>query len=139
MTRTSINAMYQVLPVRTRLSVQTAVEGIGVPVAIGISGVLIIVLNALPFALAATIGVTALVCAIWTWVAIVLYRAYGPPSSTAAPAPRPDRPPGWLPTRGRARRLLSSHDTRSIRLGIDLLTTMSSPALAVELAALADD
>ena len=34
-TRTSINALYQVLPERARLSVQTTVEGIGVPVAIG--------------------------------------------------------------------------------------------------------
>ena len=47
-TRTSINATYQVLPERARLSVQAAVEGIGVPVAIGISGVLILVLNAPP-------------------------------------------------------------------------------------------
>ena len=59
--------MYQVLPERARLSVQTAVEGIGVPVAIGISGVLILVLNVLPFALAATIVVTTIVCAVWTW------------------------------------------------------------------------
>jgi len=43
-TRTSINATYQVLPERDRLAVQAAVEGIGVPVAIGISGVLILVL-----------------------------------------------------------------------------------------------
>ncbi len=48
MTRTSINATYQVLPERGRLSVQTAVEGVGVPVAIGISGVMILILNALP-------------------------------------------------------------------------------------------
>ena len=34
-TRTSINAMYQVLPGRGRLAVQTTVEGIGVPFAIG--------------------------------------------------------------------------------------------------------
>ena len=77
-TRTSINAIYQVIPERARLSVQAAVEGIGVPVAIGVSGVLIIVLNALPFALAATIAVTTIVCAAWTSVSLLLYRAYGP-------------------------------------------------------------
>ena len=66
MTRTSINATYQVLPERGRLSVQAAVEGMGVPIAIGISGVLILVLNALPFALTATIFVMAIVCAVWT-------------------------------------------------------------------------
>ena len=48
-TRTSINAIYQVLPDRGRLSAQTAVEGVGVPVAIAISGVLILVLDALPW------------------------------------------------------------------------------------------
>ena len=123
-TRTSINAMYQVLPDRTRLSVQTAVEGIGVPVAIGISGVLIIVLNALPFALAATIGVTALVCAVWTWAAIVLYRAYGPAlihslrrRPLLVPAAHLEATPD---DEAVARRLLTSHDTRSARLGIDL-------------------
>ena len=67
-TRTSINAMYQVLPGRGRLAVQTTVEGIGVPFAIGISGVLILVINALPAALVAMIVVTILVCGIWTWV-----------------------------------------------------------------------
>ena len=77
-TRTSINATYQVLPDRARLPVQTAVEGIGragrdrdlgrphphpqCP--------------ALP--LTATIAVTALVCAVWTWTGVRLYRAYGP-------------------------------------------------------------
>ena len=96
-TRTSINATYQVLPERARLSVQAAVEGIGVPVAIGISGVLIIVLNALPFALAATIAVTTIVCAVWTWSAILLYRAYGPALVDALrrrPLAGPGRRPG---------------------------------------------
>ena len=48
------------------------------PVAIGISGVLILVINALPAALVATIVVTILVCGVWTWVAVLLYRAYAP-------------------------------------------------------------
>ncbi len=142
-TRTSINAMYQVLPDRARLSVQTSVEGIGVPVAIGISGVLILVLNALPFALAATIGVTAVVCAVWTWVGIVLYGAYGPALVHAL-----RRRPLLADTADLgatagdelvARQLLSSGDARATRLGLDLLTTMSSQAVATELAALVDD
>ena len=142
-TRTSINAMYQVLPERARLSVQTTVEGIGVPVAIGISGVLILVLNALPFALAATIVITTITCAVWTWVGLLLYRAYGPALVGAL-----RRRPLLVPTadldatpedEGVARGLLSSQDVRATRLGMELLGTMSSPALAAELAALADD
>ena len=101
-TRTSINAMYQVLPGRGRLAVQTTVEGIGVPFAIGISGVLILVLNALPAALVALIVVTILVCGVWTWVAVVLYRAYapalvgraGPPQTPRSGRVRSDRRPG---------------------------------------------
>ena len=142
-TRTSINATYQVLPERGRLSVQAAVEGIGVPVAIGISGVLILVLNALPFALTATIGVTTIVCAVWTWTGILLYRAYGPALVDAL-----RRRPLLVPIadleatpedEAVARRLLSSQDVRATRLGLDLLSTMSSPALHAELGGLADD
>ena len=99
-TRTSINATYQVLAERDRLAVQAVVEGIGVPVAIGISGVLILVLNALPSALAATIVVTAVTCLVWSGAAVLLVQAYGPalvertPTSTMARrrrGPRGDR------------------------------------------------
>ena len=38
-TRTSINAAFQVVPVEERLAVQAVVEGIGVPIAIGLTGV----------------------------------------------------------------------------------------------------
>ena len=143
LTRTSINATYQVLPERDRLSVQTAVEGVGVPVAIGISGVLILLLNSLPIALIATIGITTIVCAVWTWTGILLYRAYGPALVHAL-----QRRPLLVPIadleatpedEAIARRLLSSQDARATRLGLDLLTTMSSPALQAELSGLADD
>ncbi len=142
-TRTSINAIYQVLPERARLSVQTAVEGIGVPVAIGISGVLILVLNALPFALTATIAVTVLACAIWTWVGVLLYRAYGPALVGAL-----HRQPLLVEGAGleasaedevAAVQLLSSRDARAARLGLDLVSVMASPGLAAELAGLARD
>jgi hypothetical protein len=142
-TRTSINATYQVLPERARLTVQTAIEGIGVPVAIGISGVLILVLNALPFALIATIAVTTIVCAVWTWVGILLYREYGPALVHAL-----HRRPLLVPTadldatpddEAVALQLLSSHDARATRLGLDLIAAMSSPALAAELGGLAAD
>jgi hypothetical protein len=143
MTRTSINATYQVLPERGRLSVQAAVEGMGVPIAIGISGVLILVLNALPFALTATILATTIVSAVWTWAGILLYRAYGPALVDAL-----RRRPLLIPVadldataedEAVARLLLSSRNPRATRLGLDLLGIMSSPALAAELGGLADD
>jgi hypothetical protein len=143
MTRTSINATYQVLPERGRLSLQAAVEGIGVPVAIGISGVLILVLNALPFALAATILVTAVVCAVWTVAGLLLYRAYGP-ALVQAIRRRPLLVPiadmdASAEDEAVARLLLQSRDPRATQLGIDLLGIMSSPALGAELSALAGD
>ena len=93
-TRTSINATYQVLPERGRLSLQAAVEGIGVPIAIAISGVLILVLNVLPFALTATIFVTTIVCVVWTWSRDPPLPRVRPRTRRRAatpPAPRPDR------------------------------------------------
>ena len=140
-TRTSINATYQVLPQRARLSVQAAVEGMGVPVAIGLSGVVILLVNALPFALTATIGLTAVVCAVWTWSGILLYREYGPALIEAlrrrpllVPSAELDSTPEDEVV---ARRLLSSQDGRSTRVGLDLLSAMSSPAVTVELGGLA--
>ena len=107
MTRTSINATYQVLPERGRLSLQAAVEGIGVPIAIGISGVLILVLNALPFALTATIVVTTIVCAVWTWIAdppLPRLRTGARRRAPTSAAPRPDRRPGRRRPRTRSSR-----------------------------------
>jgi hypothetical protein len=142
-TRTSINATYQVVPERTRLSVQAVVEGMGVPIAIGISGVVILVLNALPSALTPTIGLTAIVCAVWTWIGILLYREYGPALVGALQGRQLLVPTAALDStredEALARRLLSSQDGRSTRLGLDLLSAMSSPALAVELGGLAHD
>ena len=142
-TRTSINATYQVLPERARLSVQTAVEGIGVPVAIGISGVLILGLNALPSALVATIALTTIVCAIWTWVGFRLYREYGPALVDALqrrPLLLPAADLGTTPEdEAMAVSLVSSHDARAMRLGLDLLAATASPTLVAELAGLAGD
>ena len=142
-TRTSINAMYQVLPERTRLSAQATVEGMGQPIAIGVAGVIIIVLNALPFALTATIAVMGVVCALWSWAAVRLYRAYGPALVQAlhrqailSETVDLEATPGDEVV---ALRLLSSRDARSTRLGLDLLTAMSSSVLTAELKTLATD
>ena len=142
-TRTSINAIYQVLPERSRLPVQTAVEGIGVPVAIGISGVLVLILHALPFPLTATIGVTALVCAAWAWAGVRLYRAYGP-ALVHALERRPLLGPGAdmeasAGDEAVALQLLANPDRRAARLGFDLVNVIATPGLAVELAALTRD
>jgi hypothetical protein len=142
-TRTSINAMYQVLPNRSRFAAQAAVEGMGVPIAIAASGVLILVLNTLPSALTAMIAVLAIVCGVWTWTALLLYRAYGPALVDALRRRRLLDPDAELEATVEdaaiARHLLVSGDARSARLGLELASTLDAPGIASELAALADD
>ena len=54
-TRTSVNASFQVVPIRDRLAVQAVVEGIGVPVAIGATGAVLLVMNLLGLGIGAVI------------------------------------------------------------------------------------
>ena len=75
-TRTSINAAYQVVPVDERLSVQAVVEGVGVPVAIGATGVLLLALQAVDLGVGAVIVFGLLLSASWTAVAVAVYRSY---------------------------------------------------------------
>ena len=76
MTRGSINAIFQVLPVEERMAVQASVEGIGVPVAIGATGVLLLAMNALDFGTSTIVAFAVVVCAAWTAAAIIAYRDY---------------------------------------------------------------
>ncbi len=143
MTRTSINALYQVLPTRQRLVVQATVEGMGVPIAIGMSGLLILILSALPEALAARIVVLALVCAAWTWVALRLYRAYGPALLGALRTRRLldtgaalEATPGDVAA---VRLLVDDADPRVAQLGRELATAMAPAAPARQPDLLAPD
>ena len=135
-TRTSINAAYQVVPVEERLSVQAVVEGIGVPVAIGATGVLLLVLDAFGLGVGAVIVFGLLLSVLWTAVAVSVYRSY-----TRALAGEMRRRPlvatGDLeaPAVGA---LLASDDARDVRLGLDLLAGMASPAAEAELRRVAE-
>jgi hypothetical protein len=142
-TRTSINVTYHAVPERSRLAVQTAVEGIGVPVAIGVSGVVILACNALGSPLGATLAVTLVVCAAWSWGAVLLYRAYGPALVDALRRPsRLTAGDEWQATvddRGDVLRLLASPDARLAGIGIELARGEGSAAFSADLASLADD
>ncbi len=76
-TRTSINTAYQALPPDQRLGVQATVEGIGGPVAIGITGLLLLVIQrgfgGGPLVVS---GVTVAVCLLWMLSASSVYRQY---------------------------------------------------------------
>jgi hypothetical protein len=141
-TRTSINTAYQLLPSEERLAVQATVEGVGVPVAIGATGVLLFALRAFSTPVSVIVAVTVGVCVVWTLAAVMLYRDY---ARALAGALRrrvlPDIPsdPEPAETAETLHRLLASDDARDVRLGLDLLTGTSSPAAHAELARLADD
>jgi hypothetical protein len=133
-TRTSINAAYQVVPVEERLAVQAVVEGVGVPVAMGATGVLLLALNVLELGTGAVIVFGLVLGAVWTVIAVAVYRSY-----TRALADQMRR--RSLVADGidvaedeqAVRALLRSDDARDVRLGLDFLAGLESQAAAVEL------
>ncbi len=76
-TRTAINTAYHALPPGERLAVQATVEGIGGPGAIGVTGVILLIV-ARGFGggpLAVTV-ITVVVGLVWTLAGAVVYRQY---------------------------------------------------------------
>jgi hypothetical protein len=143
-TRTSVNALYQVLPAEERVEAQATVEGMGVPLAIAASGVLILLVDLLPSPLLPMILTTVLVCAAWTGAAFVLHRAYRP-ALVACLRRRPLLDPGArleasAEDAAAAGRLLLAGDAASVRLGLEVSAAVSgSPAPPRGLAELLDD
>jgi hypothetical protein len=138
-TRTSINAAYQVVPAEERLAVQSVVEGVGVPVAIGATGVLLLALDALDLGIGAVIVFGLVLGATWTAVALVVYRSYT--RGLAEEVRRRTLAAIDFDVAGdepAVRALLRSDDARDVRLGLDLLAGLASPAAEVELRTLAE-
>ena len=136
-TRTSINAAYQIVPAEERLAVQSVVEGIGVPVAIGATGVLLLVLSALDLGIGAVVVFGLVLGVVWTGVAVRVYRSYK--RALADEVRRSPLPLVDLEAEESAdvRALLRSEDARDVRLGLDLLAGVSSTVLETELRHLA--
>lgn len=77
-TRGSINTAYQALPVADRAVIQTGVEGIGVPLAIGLTGLVLLFLNQLAALNILQVSLfSAIIVAIWIYAAAQTYRYYG--------------------------------------------------------------
>ena len=128
-TRTSVNATFQMVPMEDRLAVQAVVEGIGVPAAIGATGVLLLIMNGLGLGVGAVIVVTAVLSVIWTISGAVMYRAYTRAlademrHSTIA-----DTAEEVVADDAALQELLRSDDARDVRLGLDLLPGVVSRA-----------
>ena len=128
-TRTSVNASFQVVPIGERLAVQAFVEGVGVPVAIGATGVVLLAANVLGQGTGAVVVFGVILSVFWTASAVVLYRSYTSSlaeemqrrSLTAAGA-------GITEDDAALQRLLASDDATEVRLGLDLLAGTGTPA-----------
>ncbi|HSJ95289.1 MAG TPA: hypothetical protein VK896_14750, partial [Gaiellaceae bacterium] len=131
-TRTSINAAYQMVPVEERLAVQSVVEGIGVPLAIGLTGVLLLALNLLGLGVGAVVVFGLVLGVIWTVLAVVLYRSYtrtlGEEMRRRSFGSSTD-----VAEDDAVRTLLRSDDVRDVRLGLDLLAGAAAPPPVADL------
>lgn len=76
-TRGSINTAYQALPTAERLRAQAMVEGIGQPAALGVTGLLLLLLHhVLDAGTGTVLAVTAVIGAAWTISGLDSYRRY---------------------------------------------------------------
>ena len=132
--RASLSAAYQVVPTHLRLATQATVEGLAVPLAIGISGLALM-------AMRTTIGtdglalpiLTSAVVIAWAVVALMLYRGYR--VNLLACLRHRSLDPAALVVDGQStlaaiHRLVDSDDERDVRLGLDTLAIAEHPDLA---------
>ena len=126
-TRTSVNASFQVVPIRDRLAVQAVVEGIGVPVAIGATGAVLLLMNLVGLGIGAVIVFGAVLSVIWTVSGAAMYRSYT--RALAGEMRRRSLAPTATDVAeddAALQALLRSDDARDVRLGLDLLPGTAS-------------
>ena len=141
--RTSLSAAYQVVPAPLRLASQANIEGLAVPIAIGASGVALLVVRAAGRINGSLLpALTALVLVAWIVVVALLYRAYR--VNLLASLRKRTLDPEELTVDGVnaltvAHRLIESEEERDVRLGLDILTIDRHPALSPTLERLVAD
>lgn len=149
-TRTAINAAYQALPPAEQLAVQTGVEGIGVPLALGLTGVVLLIFQAIPaLTILHLVLFTLVVTILWSASGFWVYRGYTSSlltvlrtgALTGDATPDPDAATELTLT-DRAtltvvERLLTSGKVNEVQFGLDLLQRAEHPALAQHLLTLA--
>ena len=130
-TRTSVNAAFQVVPVEERLAVQAVVEGIGVPIAIGATGAVLLLVNLAGLGAGAAIVFGVLLSVVWTVSGAAMYRSYT--RALADEVRQSSLIAGGFEVADddeELHTLLVSDDARDVRLGLDLLPGAVSPAAA---------
>jgi hypothetical protein len=126
-TRTSVNAAFQVVPIKERLAVQTVVEGIGVPIAIGVTGAVLLVMNVLGLGIGAVIVLGVIVGVIWTASGAAMYGAYKRSLAEEMRHRSIVASDDVAEDDAALQALLRSEDARDVRLGLDLLPGTVSP------------
>jgi hypothetical protein len=135
--RTSLSAAYQAVPNRLRLAAQANIEGLAIPVAIGLSGVVLLLVRAAGRLDGSVLPVlTGVVVVAWTVVAVLLYREYR--TNLLANLRQRALDPAELTLEETDSlsvidRLLASDHERDIRLGLDVLTSVRHPELPMRL------
>ena len=136
-TRTSINAAYQALPAHERVTVQTGVEGIGVPLALGLTGVFLLLFDALgDVTLGHVAAFTLTVSLLWLASALLVYRGYA--ANLLKTMRRRALDPVELSLDDKAgldvtRRLITSDRLSDVRLALDMLQGAEHPSLSEHL------
>ena len=140
-TRTSINAAFQALPAQERVTVQTGVEGIGVPLALGLTGVILLIFNALGFVtLVQVAAFTLVVSLMWLVSALLVYRDYAANLLQTLRRRALDPVELTLDDKGSlnvVQRLITSSKLSDVRLALDMLQGAEHPSLSENLLYLA--
>ena len=134
--RTSVNVAYKLVDEKERLAVQAVVEGIGMPVAIGATGVLLLLVDVAGLGVEGVIALGLVVAATWLAVALRVHRAYA--RSLAGAMRGRERVTALGGEEAAMHTLLRSDDARDVRLGLDLLAGEVSAAPLAELRRLAE-
>jgi HEAT repeat protein len=125
--RTSINATFKALPTRQRLAAQVGVEAAGVPIALGLTALMILGINALPGASVEHVALATLaLCLAWCAMTVVVYRRYQEAVVSAARRRVLDGDQmdmGEPTTRAALLDLMRSGDPRDIRVALSHLGT----------------
>jgi hypothetical protein len=141
-TRGSINATYQALPPLERLAAQTRVEGVGVPTAVGLVGVLLIVVGRLDAGVVALLVIVLVLTLAWLALAVSAYRLYG------TNLRRTIIRRAWDPvalrldddaSRAVVARLLDSEDARDVAVALDALAATAPDDVLLHVESLLHD
>jgi hypothetical protein len=131
-TRTSINATYQALAPGDRLAAQTRVEGAGIPLAVGLVGVLLLVFRALSLDIRAVAALTLVLTVGWLVLSRVAAREYLAGLRTQFTRPLWEGEPLGIDgaeADAAVERLLTSADPRDVRVAIGALAQTGLPAV----------